>query len=184
MFAVAATLLVFSIPTPDAHAALSAALLAEWPSYAAYVISFLTILVIWLNHHAVLDSIRTLDRPLLLLNGILLMTVAVIPFPTSLLARYLMAGHYQSTAAFAYGLTMSGMAVAFTLINIYAKLRHLFTTPFSLLGFSTGQLSYPLATVLALFNYYQVALVIFAATAIFYMVLPLLRERLLRESST
>jgi TMEM175 potassium channel family protein len=183
VFAVAATLLVFSIPAPDSHMALGAALVGEWPSYAAYVISFLTILVIWLNHHAVLDSMRELDRPLLLLNGILLMTVAVIPFPTGLLARYLMAGHDQSTAAFAYGLTMSAMAVAFTLINTYAKARHLFRTPFSLLGFSTGQLSYPLATVIALFNY-QVALVIYAATAIFYMVLPLLRERLVRESST
>jgi uncharacterized membrane protein len=183
VFAVAATLLVFSIPMPDSRTALGAALLAEWPSYAAYVISFLTILVIWLNHHAVLDSIRIFDRPLLLLNGILLMTIAVIPFPTGLLARYLMAGHYQTTAAFAYGLTMSGMAVAFTLINTYAKARHLFRTPFSLLGFSTGQLSYPVGTVIALFNY-QVALVIFAATAIFYMVLPLLRERFLRDSST
>ncbi len=183
VFAVAATLLVFSIPTPDSHADLGPALLAQWPSYAAYVISFLTILVIWLNHQAVLDSIRALDRPLLLLNGILLMTVAVIPFPTGLLARYLQAGHDQTTAAFAYGLTMSAMAVAFTLINTYAKMRHLFRTPFSLLGFSTGQLSYPVATVIALFNY-QVALVIFAATAIFYLVLPLLRERLTQQSST
>src|SRR5258708_8530152 len=111
------------------------------------------------------------------------MTIGVIPFPPGLLARYLMAGHDQTAAAFAYGLTMSGMAVAFTLINTYAKARHLFRAPFSLLGFSTGQLSYPVGTVIALFDY-QVALVIFAATAIFYMVLPLLRERLLRESST
>ncbi len=182
VFAVAATLLVFSIPTPDAKGALAAALLSEWPSYAAYVISFLTILVIWLNHHAVLDSIRTVDRPLLLLNGFLLMTVAVIPFPTGLLARYLVQGHDQSIAAFAYGLTMSSMAIAFTLINTYAKVRHLFTTPFSLLGFSTGQLSYPVATVIALVNY-QLALAIFAATALFHMVLPLLRERLVRERS-
>src|SRR5712692_4670847 len=79
VFAVAATLLVFSIPTPDSHAALGPALVAQWPSYAAYVISFMTILVIWLNHHATLDAIRSLDRPLLLLNGLVLMTVAVIP---------------------------------------------------------------------------------------------------------
>jgi uncharacterized membrane protein len=182
VFAVAATLLVFSIQTPDPRVALSQALVAEWPSYAAYVISFLTILVIWLNHHAVLDSLRSLDRPMLLLNGFLLMTVAVIPFPTGLLARYLVEGRDQATAAFAYGLTMSAMAVAFTLINTYAKTHHLFSTPFSLLGFSTGQLLYPLATVIALFSY-QTALAIFAATALFYMVLPLVRERLVRESS-
>ena len=60
-------------------------------------------------------------------------------------------------------------------MNTYAKTRHLFTTPFSLLGFSTGQLLYPLATVIALFNY-QAALIIYAATAVFYMVLPVVRE--------
>ena len=169
MFAVAATLLVFSIPAPDVHASLGPALVAQWPSYAAYVISFMTILVIWLNHHATIDAIRSLDRPLLLLNGLVLMTVAVIPFPTGLVARYLEVGHDQALAAFAYGLTMSG------------KARHLFTTPFSLLGFSTGMLAYPLGTVIALFNY-QLALAVYAATAVFYMVLPLLRERRMRQS--
>jgi len=76
---------------------------------------------------------------------------------------------------------MSGMALAFTLMNSYAKARHLFTTPFSLLGFSTGMLAYPLGTVIALFNY-QLALAVYAATAVFYMVLPLLRERRMRQS--
>jgi len=102
VFAVAATLLVFSIPAPDLHASLGPALVAEWPSYAAYVISFMTILVIWLNHHTTIDAISSLDRPLLLLNGLVLMTVAVIPFPTGLVARYLQAGHDQALAAFAY----------------------------------------------------------------------------------
>ena len=175
VFAVAATLLVFSIPTPDPHEALARALLAEWPSYAAYVISFVTILVIWVNHHATIDAMRTFDRPLLFLNGFLLLTVAVIPFPTGLLARYLQAGHDQPAAAVAYGVTMSAMAVAFTLMNIYAKQRHLFTTPFSLLGFSLGQLSYPVATVIAVYSY-QIAIAIYAGTALFYLGFPLIRE--------
>ena len=175
VFAVAATLLVFSIPIPEARLALGPALTAEWPSYAAYAVSFLTILVIWVNHHATLDSIRALDRPLLFLNGFLLMTVAVVPFPTAVVARFLQAGHDQGTAAFAYGLTMSAMAVAFTLMNTYAKSRRLLTTSFSLVGFSTGQLIYPLGTVMALFNY-QAALAIYAATAVFYMLLPIVRE--------
>ena len=180
VFAVAATLLVFSIPIPDPHHALVSALLAQWPSYAAYVISFVTILVIWVNHHTTIDAMRTFDRPLLFLNGFLLMTVAVIPFPTGLLARYLQAGHDQSVAAVAYGMTMSAMAVAFTLMNTYAKRRHLFTTPFSLLGFSVGQLSYPAATVIALFSY-QVAIGIYAVTALFYVVFPLTREAQVRR---
>jgi uncharacterized membrane protein len=83
VFAVAATVLVFAIAVPDVKAGLLAnALLAEWPSYAAYVISFLTIVVIWVNHHALTDAIERFDRRLLFLNGLLLLTVGVIPFPT------------------------------------------------------------------------------------------------------
>ena len=182
VFAVAATLLVFSIPAPVVKSGLPSALLSEWPSYAAYATSFVTILVIWVNHHAVMDSIRSFDRSLLFLNGFLLMTVALIPFPTGLLAHYLQAGHDQESAAVAYGITMSAMAVAFTLLNTYAKSRHLFTTPFSLIGFSTGQLLYPLGTVLAFVSYHA-ALVIYAATALFYVALPLIREAQQRRRS-
>lgn len=180
VFAVAATLLVFSIPTPQPNVALATALLAEWPSYATYVISFVTILVIWVNHHATIDAMRTIDRSLLFLNGLLLMTVAVIPFTTSVLARALQSGHDQSAAAVAYGVSATAMSLAFTFINTYAKMRGLFTTPFSLLGYSLGQLTYPMAAVIALFSY-QVALVIYAATALFYAAFPLVREAQLRR---
>jgi len=180
VFAVAATLLVFSIPTPDPKLHLGSALLAELPSYATYIISFVTILVIWVNHHATIDAIRTFDRSLLFLNGLLLMTVAVIPFTTSVLARALQSGNDQEAAAVAYGVTATAMSLAFTFINTYAKVRRLFTTPFSLVGFSLGQLSYPVATVIAHFNY-QVALAIYAATAAFYAVFPLVREAQLRR---
>lgn len=182
VFAVAATLLVFSIPTPEPRLALAGALLAQWPSYAAYAISFVTILVVWVNHHATIDAMETFDRTLLFLNGFLLMTVALIPYPTGLLARYLQSGHDQPAAAVAYGVTMSAMAVAFTCMNVYAARRHLFVGPTSLLGFSFGQLSYPVATVIAFFSY-QVALAIYAATAGFYMVFPLLREAQARRTS-
>jgi uncharacterized membrane protein len=179
VFAVAATLLVFSIPIPDPKVALDSALLGEWPSYAAYVISFVTILVIWVNHHATLDAMRSFDRSLLFLNGFLLMTVAVIPFTTGVLARSLQAGHDQSAAAVAYGLSAIAMSLAFTFINTYAKMRNLFTTPFSLLGYSLGQFGYPLATVIALFSW-QLALVMYAALAAFYAAFPLIREAQLR----
>ncbi len=180
VFAVAATLLVFSIPIPDAKLSLGSALINEWPSYAAYVISFVTILVIWVNHHATLDAMRTFDRSLLFLNGFLLMTVAVIPFTTGVLARALQAGHDQAAAAVAYGVAASVMSLAFTLINSYAKVHGLCTTPFSRLGYSLGQLAYPVGTVVALFSY-EVALAIYAATALFYLAFPLVREAQLRR---
>ena len=179
VFAVAATLLVFSIPIPPANASLGNALLGEWPSYAAYVISFVTILVIWVNHHATIDAISTFDRSLLFLNGFLLMAVAVIPFTTGVLARALQAGHDQPAAAVAYGVSGTVMSLAFTFINTYAKVRGLFTTPFSLIGYSLGQLAYPVATVIAVFSY-QVALAIYAVIALFYLAFPLVREARLR----
>jgi uncharacterized membrane protein len=180
VFAVAATLLVFSIPVPDPHLELGRALLQGWPSYATYVISFVTILVIWVNHHATIDAMRTFDRTLLFLNGLLLMTVAVIPFTTNVLARALQSGHDQPAAAVAYGVVATAMSLAFTFINTYAKSRGLFTTPFSLLGYSLGQLLYPVATVIAIFSY-RVALGIYAATALFYAAWPLVREAQLRR---
>jgi uncharacterized membrane protein len=120
VFAVAATLLVFSLHAPDVRSGLAQALLNDWPSYATYAISFATIIVIWVNHHAVLDAIARFDRSLLFLNGFLLLTVAAIPFPTGLLAQYLQAGHDHKAAAAAYGITTSLMSLAFTLMNLYA----------------------------------------------------------------
>ena len=180
VFAVAATLLVFSIPIPDPGVGLGQALLGGWPSYAAYVVSFVTILVIWVNHHATVDAMRSIDRSLLYLNGFLLMTVAVIPFTTGVLARALQADHDQNAAAVAYGVSATLMSLAFTFINTYAKVRGLFTTPFSLVGYSLGQLAYPVATVIAFFNY-QTALAIYAALALFYLAFPLVREAQLRK---
>jgi uncharacterized membrane protein len=181
VFAVAATLLVFSLHTPDVKSGLAQALLNEWPSYATYAISFATILVIWVNHHAVLDAIAHFDRSLLFLNGFLLLTVAAIPFPTGLLAQYLQAGHDEKAAATAYGISMSLMAVGFTLMNFYALKRRLISVPFSLLGFSTGLLMFPFGTLVAQFNA-RVALVIYAGTTVFYIALPLLREARVRRA--
>jgi uncharacterized membrane protein len=179
VFAVAATLLVFSLATPIVRSGLSQALLDEWPSYAAYAISFMTIVVIWVNHHVV-DSMVHIDRPFLFLNALLLLTVAVIPFPTGVLAHYIQAGHDQQIAAFAYGVTMSAMAVAFSFFSLYAR-RFLRTQlPFDWLGFSTGLLLFPLATLLALVSF-KLSLAIYACVTLFYLGLPIVRERVMRS---
>ena len=182
VFAVAATVLVFAIALPDVKAGLLGnALLAEWPSYAAYAISFLTIVVIWVNHHVVFDSMDSIDRPLLFINALLLLTVAFIPFPTQLLARYLQAGHDQQTAAFAYGLAMSAMAVAFSIFTLYARRFRRTYVQLDWIGFSAGLALYPLATLLTLTNF-RLSLAIYACIAIFYVVLPIIRERIARSS--
>lgn len=181
VFAVAATFLVFEIRVPDVHSGLGRALLAEWPSYAAYAISFGTILVIWVNHHAIVDAIERFDRRLLFLNGVLLMTVAVIPFPTGLLAQYLQAGHDQTAAAVAYGLAATAMSIAFSVFTLYARRFRRIKIPFDWLGFSTGLALWPAGTVMSLIDV-RLALAVYAFVALFYVVLPILREdRLTRE---
>jgi uncharacterized membrane protein len=182
VFAVAATVLVFAILVPDVQDGLLAgALLAEWPSYAAYAVSFLTIVVIWVNHHVVFDSMDRIDRPLLFINALLLLTVAVIPFPTGVLAKYLQAGHDQQAAAFAYGFAMSAMAVAFSCFTLYARRFRRTYVPLDWIGFSFGLALYPLATLMTLVSY-RLSLAIYALITVFYLVLPIVRERLGRSS--
>lgn len=182
VFAVAATLLVFTLRVPDVHGNLGSTLLNEWPSYATYAVSFGTILVIWVNHHTVLDSMERFDKALLFLNGFLLLTVAAIPFPTNVLAAYLQAGHDENAAAAAYGVAMSLMAASFTLMNLYARRQGLRSGPFNVISFSAGQLLYPLGALVSLASA-RAALLIYGATLVFYIALPLYREARARQQS-
>ncbi len=176
VFAVAATLLVFNLIDPKVTHGLGTALLKEWPSYAAYAISFSTIVVIWVNHHGIIDAIGRFDRVLLFLNGLLLLTVAAIPFPTGLLAHYLEAGHDQSAAAVAYGVTMSCMSLAFSIFNLYARRYRIKMVPLDWVGFSLGLGLWPLATISAFFSV-TLALMLYAFVVLFYIALPITRER-------
>jgi uncharacterized membrane protein len=125
VFAVAITLLVLNLhDNPGHHLAHN---LAEmWPHYATYVVSFLTIGIIWLNHHAAFDRIEHPDRTLMLLNLVLLMFVTVIPFPTGLLADHLQTSSDQRVAAAVYAGTLLAMSIAFFSTYLWAAHRQLF----------------------------------------------------------
>ena len=87
VFAIAATILVLELSVGGAKVGdLGSALLDLWPSYLAYVTSFLTIGIIWMNHHTLVETIERADRVLLFLNLLLLLVVAFLPFPTKLVA--------------------------------------------------------------------------------------------------
>lgn len=88
VFAVAVTLLVFFIPVPHGEALLPF-IGTQWPSFAAYVVSFLTILVMWVNHHSIFQLMVRIDRPFLMFNGLLLLCITFINYPTVLLGTYL-----------------------------------------------------------------------------------------------
>jgi len=89
---------------------------ALWPSYLAYAVTFLFIGQVWANHHVMFDYIRAADRVVLLLNTLLLMVVAFLPFATSALAGALRSGHGQRTAAVLYGIAFDVTALTFNAV--------------------------------------------------------------------
>lgn len=119
IFAIALTLLVLTLPVPEHSARLAHDLVHQWPSYAAYAVSFVTIAIVWLNHHALMDGVLRADRTLMWLNLLLLLFVALVPWPTNLLARYLKDAGQSSAAAVTYGVVMTALSLAFTSIWLW-----------------------------------------------------------------
>lgn len=89
VFAISITLLALDVRIPEGDAHLRTALLDLWPTYLAYLISFLTIMVLWLNHHALLLWVHRMHGAVLVANGVLLMLIALVPFPATLVGRFL-----------------------------------------------------------------------------------------------
>ena len=89
VFAIAITLLVLEIGVPaGSEDDLLGALVEEWPSYLAYVVSFATIGAVWFSHNVITEYLDHADSILLRLNLLLLALVSFLPFPTRLLAEY------------------------------------------------------------------------------------------------
>jgi uncharacterized membrane protein len=114
VFAIAITLLIIEVHVPAREHAetLGHELLRIWPSYLGYVTSFLTIGVMWINHHYVFNLITRVDRTMLLLNTVLLMLIAFVPFPTAVLAQFIETGGARE-AAVLYGATLTLTAVTY-----------------------------------------------------------------------
>ena len=125
VFAVAITLLALDLVVAGpGHGTLAHQLADKWPSFAAYFISFLTIGIIWVNHHAIFKNLSEIDRTLLFLNLLLLFFVVSIPFATSTMASYLRQGGADShLAAALYMGAFEGMSIAFSLI-FWWSVRH------------------------------------------------------------
>ena len=105
VFAIAATLLVLEFSVNSGQD-LGSELLRMWSAYFAYVTSFVTIGIIWMNHHHTVSLLGRSDRTMLFINNLLLLTVAFLPFPTSLVAEHI----HEKPAALAYGATLLVMA--------------------------------------------------------------------------
>jgi uncharacterized membrane protein len=177
VLAVAITLLILNISVPAPGSGhLARELGRHWPEYAAYVTSFLTIGIIWINHHVAIARLRAVDHTILLINLLLLMSVVLLPFATNLMATYLRQSSGQHLAAAIYGGSLLLMGVFFALMN-----RHiLFVRPELLareipaehrrqiLTRSVGGITpYVLAVALAPVSAYA-TLIVTSAVAVFY----------------
>ena len=120
VFAITITLLVLAIRPPTDYTNLLHGLAVLWPSYLAYGVTFLFIGQVWANHHVMFDHIRAADRVVLLLNILLLMVVAFLPFATSVLAGALRSGHGQRTAVVFYAIAFDLTALTFNAVWQYA----------------------------------------------------------------
>jgi uncharacterized membrane protein len=179
VFAIAITLLVLDLVVPTrqeaAELGLAHALAREWPAYFAYLVSFLIIGIIWVNHHTVFDKVRLVDRPVLFANLGLLLVVSLIPFPTRLLAEYLTAGADSHVAAAVYSATMLAMGIAYAILWLAltrdARLLHEGVDPRAgrkaLRRFGLGNVFY-LATIGLSFVNATATLAVHAGLAIYY----------------
>jgi uncharacterized membrane protein len=125
VFAIAITLLVLAIKVPKAadlgaDGNLLSALLALWPHYLAFLTSFATILAQWVNHHRIFTFIQRSDHTFLYWNGVVLLLVTFLPFPTALLAEYLLHPEAKVAGAFFSG-TFVAIALAFKGLWHYAS---------------------------------------------------------------
>jgi uncharacterized membrane protein len=120
VFAIAITLLILEIHPPTDASQLAHELVELWPSYLAYAVSFLTIGIMWVNHHHVFGLIGRVDRLALFLNTVVLLLVAFVPFPTAVLADFIREGEGRETAAFFYAATFTVTAVVYNVSWWYA----------------------------------------------------------------
>jgi uncharacterized membrane protein len=193
VFAVAITVLVFNlleIGSRDLTAHPYHVLLSAWPNYLAYAVSFLTIGIMWVNHHAMFAAITMVDRRLLIINLILLMGVVAIPFPTALVAEQLaaraaatgtadiaVASSGGQAAAVAYGVVMVAISIGYSGMWQYiashpgrlGAARLMERPRVANLQFSAGLFGYIAATLIAAFLSGLIALIIYGLLAIYYM---------------
>jgi uncharacterized membrane protein len=182
VFAIAITLLVLTIPTPDDFRHLGVALTDQWPAYAAYLVSFAVIGIMWLNHHTVFRHFEGVDRNLVYLNLTLLATIVFVPYPTGIFGEALQRGQGERVAAVFYSLVMTVNALAWAALWLYGSTRRRLLDPAfpedqrrtATVLFTMGTLIYAGTIVVGLVNAYA-CLAVHGALAVYYALDPLSR---------
>jgi uncharacterized membrane protein len=183
VFAIAITLLVLTVAQPRTYRDLAHELATQWPSLAAYIVSFTVIGIMWINHHSVFMHLEHVDRGVLYLNLVLLMTIAFLPYPTGVLGQALAKGQGTRTAAVVYGIVMTINACAWSVLWLYAVgHRRLLRPDFpeeqrstATLLFTVGVLVYAISIGVALLNAYAF-LAVQGLLAVYYALDPISRR--------
>ena len=177
VFAIAITLLILDVKIPPREEQVIPALLHEWPSSAAFLVSFASIGAMWVNHHRLFLLIRKADDTLLVLNLLVLLGVTVVPFSTGLLAEH-MRGPDQRIAALLYNGTFLYTALAFGVLWRYASTHELLgedaTVPVYFYHLSrrrVGPILYLICVIIAWFDA-RASFIANAATALFFALVP------------
>ncbi|MGI8475833.1 MAG: TMEM175 family protein [Thermomicrobiales bacterium] len=124
VIAIAITLLILEVRVPArdalADGSLWQALGDHWPNCVGFLLSFVTIGILWANHHTIFRYIGRADHYLVLINTLFLLSVSVLPFTTALLAEYL--GHDgQRTATIVYTGWFLLVALSFNLLWVHPR---------------------------------------------------------------
>jgi uncharacterized membrane protein len=183
VFAIAITLLVLTIAQPGDYGRLGDELLERWPALAAYVVSFLVIGVMWLNHQSIFSRLARIDRPLFYLNLGVLLTVVLLPYPTGVLGEALRRGEGAREAAVAYSLLMAVNGCCWAGLWLYASSgRRLLADSFpeeerrpATVAFTIGTVLYTLLIGVA-FVSAAACLALHAALGLYYAFDPLTRR--------
>jgi uncharacterized membrane protein len=188
VFAIAVTLLVIEIKPPNLSQATSseavAKLLQVFPHVLSYATSFIVIGVIWINHHALFHFIKRVDRTILVINLLLLMCVAFIPYPTALIGEY---GTSLPVVVF-YGLTLALTGFAYNALWFYVVRRYI--TSQKIIHQKTVQkatiwtLSYPISYLVAAglaFININLSIVLYILIPSFYLLPGIIDKQLMEQ---
>jgi uncharacterized membrane protein len=158
IFAIAITLLILEVRAPEAHDAreLWRALAGQWPSYVGYVLSFLIIGIMWSNHTHIFRLIRRSDHLLGMINLLLMMTIAFVPYPTAVLARNIDNAATRGPATVFYSAAILITALPWSWLWMHALRAGLVEGPVEerdrvTAGFRFGWVPWLITTLLAIF---------------------------------
>ncbi len=173
VFAIAVTLLVIEIKAPDLANATSAEavtkLLQTFPHVLSYMTSFIVIGVIWINHHALFHFLKRVDRTVLVINLLLLMCVAFIPYPTALIGEF---GSSLPVVAF-YGLSLALTGFVYNALWFYVVHRYILSEELfhqkAIRKATIWSLSYPILYLFAAGS----ALISLNLSIVLYVLIPL-----------